>query len=108
MNGKAIVGVSGGEYGIRGFVAAFDANTGEPRWKRYTVATERGGGGAWLTGSYDPATKTLFWGTGNPGPWRGDVRPGPNLYSDSLLALDPETGDDQVALPVHPARRVGL
>ena len=92
VNGKAVVGVSGGEYGIRGFIAAFDANTGEPRWKQYTVATERGGGGAWLTGSYDPATKTLFWGTGNPGPWRGDVRPGSNLYSDSLLALDPQTG----------------
>lgn len=92
VNGKAIVGVSGGEYGIRGFVAAFDASTGEPRWKRYTVDSERGGGGAWLTGSYDAATKTLFWGTGNPGPWRGDVRPGPNLYSNSLLALDPETG----------------
>jgi alcohol dehydrogenase (cytochrome c) len=92
VNGKAIVGVSGGEYGIRGFVAAYDTATGEQRWKRYTVASERGGGGAWLTGSYDPATKTLFWGTGNPGPWRGDVRPGPNLYSDSLLALDPNTG----------------
>jgi alcohol dehydrogenase (cytochrome c) len=92
VNGKVMVGVSGGEYGVRGFVAAFDANTGEPRWKQYTVAAERGGGGAWLTGSYDPATKTLFWGTGNPGPWRGDVRPGPNLYADSLLALDPETG----------------
>lgn len=92
VNGKAIVGVSGGEYGIRGFVAAYDASTGEQRWKHYTVATPRGGGGAWLTGSYDAATKTLFWGTGNPGPWRGDVRPGANLYTDSLLALDPETG----------------
>jgi len=92
VNGMLIVGVSGGEYGIRGFIAALDADTGQLRWQRYTVSSARGGGGAWLTGSYDPVTRTLFWGTGNPGPWRGDVRPGPNLYTDSLLALDPQTG----------------
>lgn len=92
VGGRVIVGVSGGEYGIRGFIAALDAQTGALIWTHYTVKNPRGGGSAWLTGSYDPQTKTLFWGVGNPGPWRGDVRPGANLYSDSVLALDPASG----------------
>jgi alcohol dehydrogenase (cytochrome c) len=52
-----------------------------------------GGAPAWLTGTYDAATRTLYWGVGNPGPWLADLRPGDNLYSDSLLALDPKNGD---------------
>jgi alcohol dehydrogenase (cytochrome c) len=104
VHGALIVGISGGEYGARGFITALDAKTGADRWKAYTVpaAGEPGaetwpagtarGGGPWLTGSYDPATDTLFWGVGNPGPWRADVRRGANLYSNSLLALDPATG----------------
>ncbi len=104
VGGKLVVGISGGEYGARGFITALDARTGADQWKTYTVpaagepgadtwpaGTQRGGG-PWLTGSYDPATDTLFWGVGNPGPWRADVRRGANLYSNSLLALDPRSG----------------
>jgi alcohol dehydrogenase (cytochrome c) len=106
VHGLVIAGISGGEYGARGFITALDAKTGEDRWKLFTVpaagepgsatwpaaALPRGGGGPWLTGSYDPKLDTLYWGVGNPGPWRADVRRGKNLYTDSLLALDPRTG----------------
>jgi alcohol dehydrogenase (cytochrome c) len=102
-----IVGVSGGEYGIRGFIDAYDAATGERKWRFYTVpgpgepghetwegdSWKIGGAPAWMTGSYDPATNTTFWTTGNPSPSnRGEGRAGDNLYSNSLLALDPDTG----------------
>jgi alcohol dehydrogenase (cytochrome c) len=102
-----IVGVSGGEYGIRGFLDAYDATTGERKWRFYTVpgpgepghetweadSWKTGGAPAWITGSYDPATNTTFWTTGNPSPSnRGEGRAGDNLYSNSLLALDPDTG----------------
>jgi alcohol dehydrogenase (cytochrome c) len=106
---KIIVGPSGGEYGIRGFIAAFDAATGNEVWRFNTIpapgepghdtwpagsdAWEHGGGPAWVTGSYDPELDLTYWGTGNPGPdWNGDSRPGDNLYTDSLLALDADTG----------------
>jgi alcohol dehydrogenase (cytochrome c) len=106
LGGKIIVGVSGGEYGARGFIAAYDAKTGAQAWKTYTIpapdqpggaswpkgAYATGGGATWLTGSYDPATHSLFWGVGNPGPWLAQLRPGNNLYTDSVLALDPDTG----------------
>lgn len=106
VNGKVITGVSGGEYGARGLLAAYDASTGKLLWRRWTIPSERetggdswprgmyvrGGGDTWVTGSYDPAERSLFWGTGNPGPWFGGMRPGANLYSDSLLALDVDTG----------------
>ena len=104
--GKVMVGVSGGEFGIRGFVAAFDAATGAPAWKTYTIPApgepgseswggdswKTGGVPVWLTGSYDAATGISYWGTGNGGPWTGDVRPGDNLYATSVLALDVENG----------------
>ncbi len=104
--GKVMVGVSGGEFGIRGFVAAFDANTGEPAWKAYTIPApgepgseswpgdswKTGGVPVWITGSYDPATGISYWGTGNGGPWTGDTRDGDNLYATSVLALDAATG----------------
>ncbi|MDR5745526.1 methanol/ethanol family PQQ-dependent dehydrogenase [Caballeronia sp. LZ029] len=107
LDGALVVGSSGGEYGARGFIAALDPNDGKVLWKRYTVPgakepggntwpdgmQEHGGAPAWLTGTYDAASKTLYWGVGNPGPWLADLRPGDNLYSDSLLALDPKTGD---------------
>jgi alcohol dehydrogenase (cytochrome c) len=106
VKGKVIVGVSGGEYGARGYIAAFDAKTGKQVWKQHTVpapnepggdtwpkgAYKTGGGAAWLTGSYDPDTDTILWGVGNPGPWLATMRPGDNLYTDSVIALNPATG----------------
>src|ERR1700752_4058386 len=106
VRGKIILGYSGGEFGVRGSVSAFDALTGKRIWKTYTVpapdepggetwkgeAYKRGGGSTWITGVYDPASNTTYWGTGNPGPWVADDRPGDNLYTDSTLALDADTG----------------
>ncbi|MDX2030416.1 MAG: PQQ-dependent dehydrogenase, methanol/ethanol family [Blastocatellia bacterium] len=107
IDGKIIVGISGGEAGIRGFLDAYDARTGKLAWRTYTIPApgepgsetwtgdlwKMGGAPTWVTGSYDPALKLIYWGTGNPGPdWNGDVRPGDNLYSCSLLAIDPATG----------------
>ncbi|HTA42787.1 MAG TPA: PQQ-dependent dehydrogenase, methanol/ethanol family [Bryobacteraceae bacterium] len=104
---KVIVGTAGGEYGIRGFIAAYDAKTGKEDWRFYTVpgpgepghetwsgdSWKTGGGSIWMTGSYDPQLNLTYWGTGNPGPdWNGDARPGDNLYTDSVVALDPDTG----------------
>jgi len=104
--GLVLVGVSGGEFGIRGFIQAFDAATGKPAWKTYTVpgpgepgndswpgdSWKRGGAPAWVTGSYDAKEKITYWGTGNAGPWIGEARPGDNLYATSVLALDIHTG----------------
>ena len=102
-----VAGVAGGDWGIRGFVAAYKAATGERVWRHWTVPAEGepgietwqgsgyklGGGSTWLTGSYDPATDSLFWATGNPWPNSDDrERGGDNLYTDSVLALDPGTG----------------
>ncbi|MES3007953.1 MAG: PQQ-dependent dehydrogenase, methanol/ethanol family [Pseudomonadota bacterium] len=105
---KVIVGVGGGEYGIRGFVVAYDAETGEEAWKFYTIPGpgepghetwegddwEHGGAPAWITGSFDPELNLTYWGVGNPGPdWNAAQRPGDNLYSDSVIALDADTGE---------------
>lgn len=102
-----ILGVSGGEYGIRGFIDAYDADTGERKWRFNTVpgpsepghetwegeSWKTGGAPAWITGTYDPETNTTFWTTGNPSPSnRGEGRAGDNLYSNCLLALDPDSG----------------
>ena len=102
-----IIGVSGGEYGIQGFIDAYDANTGERKWRFKTVpepgepgndtwegdSWKIGGAPSWITGVYDKATNTTFWTTGNPSPSnRGEGRAGDNLYSNCLLALDPDTG----------------
>lgn len=107
VNDKVIVGVAGGEFANRGFIDAYDPMTGQRIWRFYTIpapgergsdswqgdAWERGGAPTWLTGTYDPAVNLLYWGTGNPNPdWNGETRPGENLYTDSLLALDPDTG----------------
>ncbi len=107
VKNKVIVGVAGGEYGIRGFIAAYDAATGKEAWKFYTIpgpgeagheswpgdAWAHGGVPAWLTGSYDPELNLVYWGTGNPGPdFNGDLRAGDNLYADSAVALDADTG----------------
>jgi alcohol dehydrogenase (cytochrome c) len=106
VDGKIVVGVSGGEAGVRGFLDAYDARTGKRVWRFWTVpghgepgneswsgdSWQRGGGTTWLTGSYDPSLKLLYWGTGNPAPWSGDTRAGDNLYTSSLIALDVDTG----------------
>ncbi|HMD35355.1 MAG TPA: PQQ-dependent dehydrogenase, methanol/ethanol family [Vicinamibacterales bacterium] len=115
---KVIVGVGGGEYGIRGFVAAFDVKSGKEAWRFYTIAGpgeagfdswqqcppaqskycdpdawKHGGGSVWVTGSYDAALNLTYWGVGNAGPdWNADQRPGDNLYTDSVVALDADTG----------------
>jgi alcohol dehydrogenase (cytochrome c) len=102
-----VIGVSGGEYGIRGFVDAYDAATGERKWRFYTVpgpgesgheswegdSWKVGGAPAWNTGTYDATSNQIFWPTGNPAPSnRGQGRAGDNLYSNSLLALNADTG----------------
>ncbi|HLG57418.1 MAG TPA: PQQ-dependent dehydrogenase, methanol/ethanol family [Vicinamibacterales bacterium] len=104
---KVIIGTAGGEYGVRGFLAAFDAHSGKEVWRFHTIAGpgepgrdswageswKTGGGSIWVTGSYDPALNLTYWGVGNPGPdWNGDVRLGDNLYSDSVVALDADSG----------------
>jgi alcohol dehydrogenase (cytochrome c) len=104
---KVIVGVAGGEFANRGFIDAYDPKTGQRLWRFYTIPARgepgsetwtgdswaRGGGPTWLTGTYDPALNLLYWGTGNPSPdWDGESRPGANLYTDALVALDPDTG----------------
>ena len=105
--GKIMVGASGGEYGIRGFIAAFDPDTGKQLWRTYTVPApgepgsetwpkgdqwKTGGGSVWVTGNYDPDTNLAYWGIGNGGPWMGDQRPGDNLYTASTVAIDVATG----------------
>jgi alcohol dehydrogenase (cytochrome c) len=105
--GKVMVGVSGGETGIRGFIAAYDPDTGKEQWRTYTIPAPgepgsetwpkgdqwtHGGGPVWVTGNYDPDTNTAYWGTGNGGPWMGDKRPGDNLYTSSTIAVDVATG----------------
>ena len=108
VNDKVIVGAAGGEFGIRGFLAAYDAKTGEEVWKFHTIpgpgepghetwendAWKTGGGPIWVTGSYDPDLNLTYWGVGNPSPnWNPDVRPGDNLYTDSVIALDADSGE---------------
>ena len=105
--GKVMVGASGGEFGVRGFVAAFDPDSGKEQWRTYTVPApgepgsetwptgdqwKTGGAPVWVTGNYDPETNLSFWGTGNGGPWMGDQRPGDNLYVASTVAIDVATG----------------
>ena len=101
-----IVGISGGEYGVRGYLKAYDSKSGDLQWTTYTVpgpgepgnetwpgdTWKTGGGPTWVTGTYDVDANTLYWGVGNPEPWVPDVRKGDNLWTDSLLALDPDTG----------------
>ena len=110
---KVIIGISGAEYGIRGFIDAYDLKTGKRLWRFYTVPSAddksdharkalatwegnswlTGGGSAWVTGTYDPELNTLYWGIGNPSPdFNGEVRKGDNLYTCSILALNPDDG----------------
>jgi alcohol dehydrogenase (cytochrome c) len=104
---KVLVGTSGGDDGVRGFVAAFDAITGKEDWRFWTIpapgepgssswpgdAYLHGGATTWMPGTYDPKLNTIYWGTSNPAPdFDGSVRPGDDLYTDCVLALDPDTG----------------
>ncbi|MGA7753091.1 MAG: PQQ-dependent dehydrogenase, methanol/ethanol family [Candidatus Sulfotelmatobacter sp.] len=104
---KVIVGTSGGDDGVRGFVSAFDAETGKLAWRFWTIPAPgepgseswpgnsylHGGGTTWMPGTFDPELNTIYWGTSNPAPdFDGSVRPGDDLYTDCVLALDPDTG----------------
>jgi alcohol dehydrogenase (cytochrome c) len=104
---KVLVGTSGGDDGVRGFVAAYDAETGKPAWRFWTIPGPgepgssswpgdmylRGGGTTWMPGTYDPELNTIYWCTSNPAPdFDGAPRPGDDLYTDSVLALDPDSG----------------
>ena len=107
LKDKIIVGISGAEFGVRGFIDAYEPVTGRRLWRFYSIPGQgefgnstwegdswsRGGASTWLTGTYDPESDTLYWGIGNPGPdLNGDVRKGDNLFSCSVVALDPNTG----------------
>jgi alcohol dehydrogenase (cytochrome c) len=113
VKGKIVVGLSGAEFPTRLYIEALDAETGKQVWRRYTIPgpgekghdtwgkgevgvenAKYGGGSAWITGSYDPQLDTLYWSTGNPNPdWDGFGREGDNLYTNSTLALNPDTGE---------------
>jgi len=103
VDGRVIVGSAGGDEGVRGFIAAFDATNGKSLWKFYTVpkrgqdwmpaAGDHGGGAVWTTPAYDPEQKRIYFGSGNPSPdYYGKARPGPNLYTDAVIALDATSG----------------
>jgi alcohol dehydrogenase (cytochrome c) len=108
-NGVLIIGNSGAEFGVRGFIDGYDPETGKQLWRRHTVpargekgnetwpqdnnAWEIGGGSAWITGSYDPELDLMYWGIGNPAPWASQTRAGDNLYTSSVLAMRPKTGE---------------
>lgn len=108
VKNKVLVGTSGGDDGVRGFVAAFDGETGKEAWRFWTIPAPgelgsdtwpkgdiylHGGATTWMPGTYDPALNTIYWGTSNPAPdFDGSVREGDNLYTNCVLALDPDTG----------------
>ena len=113
VGNSVVVGTSGGERGIRGYIAAYDADNGEELWRTFMVpapgepgsetwpqpgepfedAWKTGGGSTWVTGQYDPESNLIYWGIGNGGPWMGDQRPGDNLYVTSVVAMDGDTGE---------------
>ena len=107
VNNMVINGVAGGEFGIRGFIDAYDVKTGNKKWRFYTVPAQEnsgpdtwlgdswrtGGGPTWMTGSYDIETNLIYWGVGNPSPdFNNAKRKGENLYTNSVVALDADTG----------------
>lgn len=112
-----VIGSAGGEYATRGFIDGYDARTGTRRWRFHTIpepgqpgnetwggnSWKTGGVPAWMTGSFDPALNLIYWGTGNPNPdYNGDRRPGDNLHSNSVVALDPERGELRWAFQFTP------
>jgi alcohol dehydrogenase (cytochrome c) len=107
-NGVVVTGISGAEFGIRGFLDGWDPDSGKHLWRRYTTAGpddkghdtweppeayRYGGGSTWITGSYDPELDLMYWGTGNAGPWNPVARKGDNLYTASVIAVRPKTGE---------------
>jgi alcohol dehydrogenase (cytochrome c) len=107
IKGKIIVGTGAGDHGLNGFLDAYDSETGERLWRFNAIprpgepgsetwagdSWKTGGGATWITGTYDPELNLLYWGIGNPAPdFDGDVRKGDNLYTESMVALDPDTG----------------
>lgn len=106
VRGTVIQGDGGGEFGSRGMIVGLDAASGREKWRFYTIPAPRdpggktwpgntyqhGGGDPWMTGSYDAQSNTVFIGVGNPAPWLSSERPGQNLYTDSIVALNPDTG----------------
>jgi alcohol dehydrogenase (cytochrome c) len=107
-NGVLITGISGAEFGVRAFLDAYDPDTGKHLWRHYTIPAPgepgsetwpkddswtRGGGSTWVTGSYDPELDLVYWGVGNAGPWNPAGRPGDNLYTASVIAIKPKTGE---------------
>lgn len=106
-NGVVIIGMAGAEYGNRGYIEGYDPETGNRLWRRYTVprpgepgantwpndAANASGGSSWTTGSYDPELDLVFWGIGNPAPWNALLRKGDDLFTDSILAVRPKTGE---------------
>jgi alcohol dehydrogenase (cytochrome c) len=114
---KVIVGIAGGEYGVRGYIDAYDANTGKLAWRFYTIpgpgepgneswsgdSWKTGGAAIWVTGAFDPELNLLYYGTGNPGPdYHSASREGDNLYSDSIVAVDADTGKMKWAFQFTP------
>ena len=117
VGSTVMIGASGGEFGVRGFIAGYNIENGRERWKTYMVPApgepgsetwpkgdqwKTGGGSIWVTGNYDPETNLAFWGTGNGGPWMGDQRPGDNLYTSSTVAIDVATGAIKGHFQYHP------
>ncbi len=115
--GKVMVGTSGGELGIRGFIAAYDPKTGKELWRTYTIPApgepgsetwpdgdqwKTGGGPVWITGNYDPVSHLAYWGIGNGAPWLAEQRPGDNLYTASTIAVDVATGRIRGHFQYHP------
>jgi len=107
-NGVLLTGISGAEFGIRGFIDGYDPATGKHLWRRHTTASPdekggdtwkvkdsylNGGGSTWVTGSYDPELDLVYWGSGNAGPWNADYRGGDSLYTASVIAMRPKTGE---------------
>jgi alcohol dehydrogenase (cytochrome c) len=120
VKGKVIIGPSGGEFGVRGFLKAYDAETGKLEWTRYGVpgpgeagfetwpqegewknAWKNGGGTMWMPGNYDAKNDVIYWGVGNGAPWLGDQRPGDNLYLASVISLNPDSGNIQGHFQYH-------
>jgi alcohol dehydrogenase (cytochrome c) len=115
VKGKVMVGTSGGELAIRGYITALDAKTGDALWKTYTVpgpgepgsetwsgeAWKNGGGSVWIQGTYDPELNLAYFGVGNAAPWAGDFHPGDNLYTTSTVAVEPETGKIKAHFQYH-------